>query len=235
MSKEPQQSPSADSQFRADDPEMMARVHRVLDPHSNPALEAFHQSEWEEDMGDKLRLKHEVTHDELTGLLNLRGLKERLGETQKPRSVVFLDATNFKEVNDELGHNRGDEVITDMAKMIRECFRPEDIVARIGGDEFFVVLDEAPRKKHAEIHSTSEEDAELTREVARKRVANNAYRYLDENPDLQQLHLRIAFGGTTWRVGETLDAVKERADRLMQADKHEQHGEYQYRRPKHET
>ncbi|MBI5663831.1 MAG: diguanylate cyclase [Nitrospirae bacterium] len=87
--------------------------------------------------------------DELTGLFNRRGFFT-LGEQQcrladrqgKKMSLLYIDLDGFKNINDELGHNTGDEALIDTADILRKTFRKSDIIARIGGDEFAVLLTE---------------------------------------------------------------------------------------------
>lgn len=85
--------------------------------------------------------------DSLTGLLNRRGFDERLGDELAraerggmPLALVLLDCDDLKRVNDTLGHDRGDETLKALARIIRDGKRAGDIAARIGGDEFGVAL-----------------------------------------------------------------------------------------------
>lgn len=91
------------------------------------------------------KLAYDAFHDALTGLPNrphfLRYLHERLSaEYPTPFAVLFLDCDRFKLVNDSFGHWVGDELLQAVAQLLRECVRPEDIVARFGGDEFTILL-----------------------------------------------------------------------------------------------
>lgn len=93
-------------------------------------------------------LAHSAEHDALTGLLNRRGLqarlRERLASADNERdgrfAVVYLDLDRFARVNDSLGHPIGDSVLQTVADRIVAAVRPDDLMARIGGDEFLVVL-----------------------------------------------------------------------------------------------
>jgi diguanylate cyclase (GGDEF)-like protein len=84
--------------------------------------------------------------DPLTGVANRRafnralaGIHHRPGAT-RAGALVLIDLDNFKQVNDRLGHQRGDEVLRDVARAIQRRVRDTDVVARLGGDEFAVVL-----------------------------------------------------------------------------------------------
>ena len=87
-------------------------------------------------------LAHRADHDDLTGLPNRESLLEQLEEltnANEPIAVLFLDLDNFKDINDGLGHQVGDQVLVEVADRIRSVVRPSDIVGRLHGDEFLVV------------------------------------------------------------------------------------------------
>lgn len=93
------------------------------------------------------RIAHQATHDVLTGLPNRALLLERIetailqaSGTGSPFAVVFIDLDNFKTVNDTLGHAAGDVLIKKLAERLLHSLREADTVARIGGDEFVLLL-----------------------------------------------------------------------------------------------
>jgi diguanylate cyclase (GGDEF)-like protein len=86
-------------------------------------------------------------HDDLTGLPNRAFLKERMAKildqarrNNRKVTVAYIDLDNFKEINDTSGHAAGDEVLKETAARMANCVRASDMVVRLGGDEFLVVL-----------------------------------------------------------------------------------------------
>jgi diguanylate cyclase (GGDEF)-like protein/PAS domain S-box-containing protein len=91
----------------------------------------------------------QANYDALTDLPNRRMFHDRLEQearksqrSGRPLAVLLIDLDRFKEVNDSLGHDKGDLLLVDAAQRIRSCVRESDTVARLGGDEFIIILSE---------------------------------------------------------------------------------------------
>nr|WP_232429583.1 bifunctional diguanylate cyclase/phosphodiesterase [Noviherbaspirillum autotrophicum] len=94
------------------------------------------------------QIRHQATHDALTGLPNRNLLHDRLQQAMANAqrnnhiaAVAFIDLDQFKFINDSLGHQVGDELLKVVGQRLRSCMRAADTVARQGGDEFVIVLD----------------------------------------------------------------------------------------------
>jgi diguanylate cyclase (GGDEF)-like protein/PAS domain S-box-containing protein len=102
-------------------------------------------------------IRHMAHHDELTGLPNRTLLQERALlalETLRPQGrtmgVLLLDLDRFKQINDSLGHQAGDVVLCSVAARLKHCLRSSDTVARMGGDEFVILLPHIDSPQQAE-------------------------------------------------------------------------------------
>ncbi|HEX6268556.1 MAG TPA: EAL domain-containing protein [Burkholderiales bacterium] len=105
---------------------------------------------------DARRLEFLAHHDTLTGLPNRAMFQERAREAvaharrhDKTAAVLFIDLDNFKQVNDGLGHDVGDGLLKIIASRLRACVRGDDFIARIGGDEFCVLLQDIADPREA--------------------------------------------------------------------------------------
>lgn len=150
-------------------------------------------------------LQHVSTHDALTGLHNRAFFDVEFNRLQfslaLPVSIVMIDVDGLKKLNDTKGHEAGDYLIIGVAVILKEAFRGDDIVARIGGDEFAAILFE-----------TGETEAEKVIERIRKcqtRFNNSTPRY--------QVHFSI--GVATAMRGMDIQATFKEADARMYADK----------------
>jgi diguanylate cyclase (GGDEF)-like protein len=141
------------------------------------------------------------THDILTGLYNRNYFEVELARLQVSRqfpiSIVIADMDNLKTVNDKYGHSAGDSLIRKVAQAMRQSFRAEDIIARIGGDEFIAILP-----------MTREEVAESS--ITRLRAA------IDRQADPL---LRLSVGVSTGQDGSYLPDILRLADDHMYQDK----------------
>lgn len=95
------------------------------------------------------QIRNQALHDPLTGLSNRRELFNRFGHelsrarrSGQPLSVCLLDLDHFKRINDTHGHGVGDEVLVKVAGVLRQCLRETDVIGRIGGEEFVLLLPE---------------------------------------------------------------------------------------------
>jgi len=162
-------------------------------------------------------LQHEIGQqartDALTGLYNRRAFLEelprhldRLDREQQGGTLMYVDLDNFKPVNDQLGHQIGDQVLGLVAHMLRNLVRPTDLVARLGGDEFAVWMNGAD-------HMTAAERAEHLRV--------NAPRILAEIAPGLDLPLTMSIGIASRPAGsnESIESVMRRADVAMYAVK----------------
>lgn len=107
------------------------------------------------------RLQHMAQFDQLTGLPNRMLLQERLlialvqARVGNGRlAVLYLDLDKFKHVNDTFGHTAGDQLLQEVARRLNRCVRESDTVARIGGDEFIVLLERIHKDENAEAVAT---------------------------------------------------------------------------------
>ena len=104
------------------------------------------------------QMSYQASHDALTGLVNRREFERRLGEAleiarggRQSHVMCYLDLDRFKAVNDTSGHLAGDNMLREVAALIREAVRDSDTVARLGGDEFGILLVGCPLDKARQI------------------------------------------------------------------------------------
>lgn len=154
----------------------------------------------------EVALEFRSTHDILTGLYNRQFFESEIERLQKSRrfpiSILVMDMNGLKEINDSLGHAAGDEQLQVAAAVIQKAFRPEDVIARIGGDEFVVILPE-----------TNPEAAQKAMDRAKQVVETF-------NKNSQRKHpVSFAIGFATTESSSNLREVFRIADRQMYLDK----------------
>lgn len=152
------------------------------------------------------KLEYLSIHDALTGLYNRGYFEEEIRRLDTPRfrpaSIIVCDVDNLKPINDILGHAQGDVLLKATAKAISQPFRSSDVVARIGGDEFAIILPHTPNNIALQ---------------ACERIKESVKQYNDSNP---QFPLSISLGVSTSTSLEhsLIDTFRE-ADRAMYRDK----------------
>ena len=182
------------------------RANHYVDSHGqrDGVLATFHLVDRQVKLEEELL--HRATHDYLTGMLNRDEIYRRLNSQETSvrepgdlRAVLFCDLDGLKGINDTQGHAAGDAVLAEVARRIQDIVRTTDLVARIGGDEFLVVLNE--------IHSLEEAVA-----VAHKLQASVNQPVVVRG---RSLHPTLSIGLSLQAPGESIDSVNERADRAL--------------------
>ena len=149
---------------------------------------------------EQKRLKNLANTDPLTKLLNRRRFDELVSieygialEDGSPLSIIFLDIDHFKNVNDNYGHSSGDEVLQEIAKIVKHGVRDTDIVARWGGEEFTIILPLTTKDKAYDIA-----------EKIRKRVESHMF--------LAVFNVTASFGVSQLECDENIEKLLKRAD-----------------------
>ena len=152
------------------------------------------------------RLTYISLHDLMTSLYNRAFFDEELARYEKSRvrpiSILVMDMDNFKAINDRLGHLGGDTALQNIANIIQSSFREEDVIARIGGDEFAVLLPSVDK---------------VLAQKAKERILKGVEKYNNENSDAMPLSLSIGFA-TADKNGSLEEAFKQ-ADEAMYLEK----------------
>lgn len=148
--------------------------------------------------------KHTALKDELTGLYNRRIYNEPSFDQAvqgKPCSIIAIDGDRIKKINDNLGHSWGDEVIQHIAQSMKDVFRRDDFLVRVGGDEFIVIM---PNCSFENAHKASEI---LKKQVTESKVASLGF-------DVS-VSVGVAFKGAS----ESLESVLHKADEKLYEQK----------------
>lgn len=152
------------------------------------------------------RLDLAARTDSLTGLFNRRHMEEvfageeaRAARTGEPFSLILCDIDFFKKVNDEHGHQAGDELLRHLAGVMEKAVRPYDTLARWGGEEFLFLLP-----------STGMDSALAVAERVRQDIGGNPCRAAG-----RELSVTVTLGVASWHPGDSVDDVIKRADEAM--------------------
>lgn len=183
--------------------EIEVPVSQVLLVHRDAAGEVEYLSTIARDISERKRfeaeLQHQATHDLLTGLPNRILLMDRLSaEVERARhannsvAVLFLDMDNFKRINDSMGHTVGDILLQQIADRLQAALRPNDTIARHGGDEFAVIAGDLPRSENVlailrKIYSAFERPMSLGAQEAYITFCTGIALYPNDGADVEEL------------------------------------------------
>lgn len=155
-----------------------------------------------------ISLQAQANEDPLTRLPNRRSLedfmKRRFDSSTSTMAFVMCDIDFFKKVNDNFSHLVGDDVLREIGKLIRDSLRPNDFAARIGGEEFSIILDQC-----------KEEHMIVTCDRIRKIIEK-----FDWSKVSPKLRITMSFGVTYYHHGDTLLTLMARSDAALYAAKH---------------
>ena len=153
-------------------------------------------------------------NDALAPIFNRRAFEREVrreialsGRFQTPLSLIFIDLDNFKLVNDIYGHAAGDSVLLKVAEILAQRTRETDIVGRLGGDEFGVVL------AHASFEDSRRKAAQLAESIDALEVRDEA------SADTPIVRIGASCGVVEWRPGQGAAALIARADQAMFVEK----------------
>jgi len=144
--------------------------------------------------------------DPLTGSGNRKALDEALDHeinlaqrNDTPLSVVIFDFDHFKKINDNYGHQCGDQVLKDMAQEVKQVIRKTDLLFRYGGEEFVVLL-----------HKTSLDKAASVAEKIREHIAKSVIKY-----NQKDINVSVSMGAATLKDGDAITTLLDRADNAL--------------------
>jgi diguanylate cyclase (GGDEF)-like protein len=163
--------------------------------------------------GELRKIERHARTDALTGLNNRFTMEEsfereinRCEQDDIPVSLIMIDIDNFKTFNDQFGHIAGDRALSAVASILKQLFRPRDLLVRFGGDEFAILLPEVG------------EDLAITiANRVRKAVRGDTG---DSEDSLIQIPIRISMGVAEHQGGRSLSALLRAADAALYRAKH---------------
>lgn len=150
--------------------------------------------------------RHKSHHDNLTGLYNRAAYAERsfheirrFKRYHRPLSLAVCDIDLFKAVNDKFGHQIGDKILKIVAKILQDRLRNVDFIARLGGEEFVIIMPE-----------TKVRQGKVVLEKIRRSLEKMPFKTKGES-----FIITVSFGITELTAGDTMDSAFERADRAL--------------------
>ncbi|WNY98344.1 GGDEF domain-containing protein [Sulfurospirillum sp. 'SP'] len=162
------------------------------------------------DVKDIAILQHESITDALTGLKNRRYFDQRICEEvalskryKLPLTLILLDVDYFKKINDTYGHTVGDEVLTNLAKLVLEVVRDSDIVARYGGEEIAIITP-----------NTSKAEAELLAERLRGKVEKTTVAMVGATQEIVQVTVSLGICSLSPVITDK-EALLEESDQAL--------------------
>ncbi|WP_151194755.1 EAL domain-containing protein [Methylophaga frappieri] len=162
---------------------------------------------------EEIAANMKLAEDHLTGILNRRGFENRAQhmldlclKQNMTASLIYIDINNFKRINDQGGHQAGDDALKDFAMLLQQTFRDSDLMARIGGDEFIVMMVNPQG-------STSHKEAI-------ERLKNAVQGHNNTVDSSLQLHFSYGIAQTVVTTDYHLPTLYDKADQMMYANKH---------------
>lgn len=156
--------------------------------------------------------RHMAFHDSLTDLPNRNLFKLKLKEeflrfleTKVPFSIMYMDFDNFKQINDELGHDAGDEFLRELSSRLKSYIRSADIIARVGGDEFTVLITCVTERNQVE-------------EIAARMIESMAKPWVYRD---RKLAVTLSIGLTWSDENSDIDTMIKQADQALYITKKE--------------
>ena len=160
-------------------------------------------------------LEKKAVFDDLTGAFRREFFQEKvqedinqlLEEEDKRRegyreiSILFCDLDNFKQINDTYGHSKGDQILKEVVRILKENLRDTDVVARFGGDEFVI-----------EMMGANKEEAKKRAEVLRDIIKEEILEKLE-------IEVSLSFGIAQAKKGQKLEKIIKEADKAMYSQK----------------
>jgi diguanylate cyclase (GGDEF)-like protein len=203
--------PASDATIHEQDPAIVELLSQIVNDNAtlHTRLENA-EGTLENQVAEISAYKNEARTDPMTGLANRRvfdeQLRDRLAEFQRnqvPVSILLIDIDHFRGFNNDYGHQAGDAVLTQVAHVLRSSMGENDLVSRIGGEEFVII-----------VAGDSSLSAQTLAEQARREIEQADFVFED-----QHLQVTVSIGGAKSQSGENASTFVKRADVALYASK----------------